>query len=399
MIKPNVRKVFAPLSSESGPPPDGQSLIYDQTQSKKSLYSTFFRKWTGSRRKTKVRYMIKPKVRKIFAPLSTESGNGRNSMNIEQNELFALSPSPHVKHSLTTQKIMRDVLIALVPAFIWSIAAFGVMAAVLTVLSVSLCVFFEAGYQYITRQRITVSDLSAAVTGVLLAFNLPSRCAWWTLIPGTFFAIVIVKQLFGGIGKNVVNPAIAARIFMFVSWPSQFSVFREPMSDAVSSATPLASAKSGVISADYSVLDAFLGRIPGCIGEVSALCLIIGFVYLLARRVISWHIPVSFVGTVALLSFIFPQAGGRLEYTAVSVLTGGLLLGAIFMATDYVTSPATSKGRLIFGCGCGLITVMIRFFGAYPEGVSFAIMIMNLLVWYIDRLTAPRPFGHKRKGR
>lgn len=323
-------------------------------------------------------------------------------MNTEQNELFALSPSPHVKNSLGTQKIMRDVLIALVPAFIWSVVAFGWRSAVLTLLSVALCVFFEAGYQYITKQRITVSDLSAAVTGVLLAFNLPSSCAWWVLIPGAFFAIVIVKQLFGGIGKNVVNPAIAARIFIFVSWPSQLSVFREPMSnsdalDAVSSATPLALAKTGVISADFSALDAFIGRIPGCIGEVSSLCILIGLVYLLVRHVISWHIPVSFVGTVALLSFLFPQAGTRSEYLALSVLSGGLMLGAVFMATDYVTSPVTAKGRLIFGFGCGLITVMIRFFGAYPEGVSFAIMIMNLLVWYIDRLTAPKPFGYKRK--
>lgn len=321
----------------------------------------------------------------------------------ELNELYALSPSPHVKNSSNTQKVMRDVLIALAPAFVWSIIAFGVMSAVLTLLSVSLCVFFEAGYQFITKQRITVSDLSAAVTGVLLAFNLPVDCAWWVLIPGTFFAIVIVKQLFGGIGKNVVNPAIAARIFMFVSWPSQLSVFRKPMSynfdsaiDAVSSATPLASAKTGIISADFSALDAFLGRVPGCIGEVSALCILIGFVYLLVRRVISWHIPVSFIGTVALLSFLFPQAGTRLEYLTLSVLSGGLMLGAVFMATDYVTSPVTSKGRLIFGLGCGLITVMIRFFGAYPEGVSFSIMIMNLLVWYIDRLTAPKPFGQKR---
>lgn len=320
-------------------------------------------------------------------------------MNNEYNGLLTLSPSPHLKSGDSIQTVMRDVLIALAPAFVWSIVAFGIMAAVLTALSVALCVFFEAAYQMMTKQKVTVSDLSAAVTGVLLAFNLPSSCAWWVLIPGAFFAIVIVKQLFGGIGKNVVNPAIAARIFIFVSWPSQLSVFKEPMSDAVSSATPLASAKTGIISAEYSALDSFLGFIPGCIGEVSALCLLLGFAYLLVRRVISWHIPAAFVGAVALISFIFPQAGSRTEYLAVSVLSGGLLLGAVFMATDYVTSPVTSGGKLIFGVGCGLLTVMIRFFGAYPEGVSFAIMIMNLLVWYIDRLTAPRPFGKIRERR
>lgn len=313
-------------------------------------------------------------------------------MNTAENELFSLSASPHIKHKSTTSVIMRDVLIALVPSFIWSAVVFGYRAVLITLLSVALCVFFEAGYQKLMKKPITVSDLSAAVTGVLLAFNLPSRCAWWVVIPGAFFAIVIVKQLFGGIGKNVVNPAIAARVFMFVSWPSQMSSFGEPMSDAVSSATPLASMKTGVLPS-ASISDMFLGFIPGCIGEVSALMILIGFAYLLIRRVITWHIPVAFVGTVALLSFIFPQAGTNAEYLVYSVLSGGLLLAAVFMATDYTTSPVTWKGRLIYGFGCGLITVAIRFFGAYPEGASFAVMIMNLLVWYIDRVTLPKRFG------
>ena len=313
-------------------------------------------------------------------------------MNMTENQLFALSSSPHVKHKNTTSVIMRDVLIALAPAFVWSVIVFGYRALVLTALSVALCVFFEAGYQKLMGKPITVSDLSAAITGVLIAFNIPSSCAWWVLIPGTFFAIVIVKQLFGGIGKNIVNPAIAARIFMFVSWPSQLSAFKEPLSDAVSSATPLASMKAGVLP-NESLADMFFGFIPGSMGEVSALMLLIGGAYLLIRRVITWHIPVSFIATVALFSVIFPQAGTNLEYLVYSVLSGGLLLGAFFMATDYTTSPVTWKGRLIFGFGCGLITVAIRFLGAYPEGVSFAIMIMNLLVWYIDRVTIPRRFG------
>lgn len=313
-------------------------------------------------------------------------------MNMTENQLFALSSSPHVRTKNTTSVIMRDVLIALAPAFVWSVIVFGYKAFVLTALSVALCVFFEAGYQKLTKKPVTVSDLSAAITGVLIAFNLPSSCAWWVLIPGTFFAIVIVKQLFGGIGKNIVNPAIAARIFMFVSWPSQMSAFKEPLSDAVSSATPLTSMKAGVLP-NESLVDMFLGFIPGSIGEVSALMILIGGAYLLIRRVITWHIPVSFIATVALFSVIFPQAGTNLEYLVYSVLSGGLLLGAFFMATDYTTSPVTWKGRLIFGFGCGLITVAIRFLGAYPEGVSFAIMIMNLLVWYIDRVTLPRRFG------
>ena len=309
-----------------------------------------------------------------------------------ENQLFSLSSSPHIKSKNTTSVVMRDVLIALAPALIWSVFVFGYKALVLTALSVALCVLFEAGYQKIAGKPITVSDLSAAVTGVLIAFNLPSSCSWWVLIPGTFFAIVIVKQLFGGIGKNIVNPAIAARIFMFVSWPSQMSSFNKPLSDAISSATPLSSMKAGVLP-NESLPDMFFGFIPGCIGEVSALMMLIGFAYLLIRRVITWHIPVSFVGTVALFSVIFPQAGTNLEYLAYSVLSGGLLLAAIFMATDYTTSPVTWKGRLIYGFGCGLITVAIRFLGAYTEGASFAIMIMNLLVWYIDRVTLPRRFG------
>ncbi len=313
-------------------------------------------------------------------------------MNTTENELFSLSASPHIKHKNTTSVIMRDVLIALTPALLWSVVVFGFRALLLTLFSVALCVFFEAGYQKLMKKPITVSDLSAAVTGVLLAFNVPSRCAWWVLIPGAFFAIVIVKQLFGGIGKNVVNPAIAARVFMFVSWPTQMTLFTEPGSDAISSATPLAAMKAGSLPKE-SLLDMFIGRTPGCIGEVSALMLLIGLAYLLIRRVITWHIPVAFVGTVALFSFIFPQAGTNLEYLAYSVLSGGVLLAAVFMATDYTTSPVTSKGRLIYGFGCGLITVAIRFLGAYSEGASFAVMIMNLLVWYIDRLTLPKRFG------
>ena len=311
-------------------------------------------------------------------------------MNAENQSLMALSPSPHVKHKNTTQSIMRDVLIALSGAFVWSIVVFGYMAAVLTVLSVALCVFYEFAYQKLMRKPVTVSDLSAAVTGVLIAFNVPVDIAPWVLIFGCFFAIIIVKQLFGGIGKNVVNPAIAARIFMFVCWPSEMSRFFKP--DAVTSSTPLASMKSGALP-DYPMLDMFLGLIPGCIGEVSSLLLIIGGIYLLVRRVITPQIPIAFILTVAVFYLALSPVGAPLQSLGYGVFGGGLILGAIFMATDYTTSPVTPVGRIIFGVGCGLITVAIRFLGAYPEGVSFAIMIMNLLVYYIDKFTMPRVFG------
>jgi electron transport complex protein RnfD len=312
-------------------------------------------------------------------------------------ELFALSSSPHVKHKNNTQRIMLDVIIALLPSFIWSVVMFGWKSIVLTAVSVASCVLFEYAYQKLMKKTTTVGDLSAVVTGMLIAFNVPSHAAWWLMPLGAFFAIVIVKQLFGGIGKNVVNPAIAARIFLFVSWPDQLTGFSEPITDAVSSATVLGALKEGVIPENYDILDMFLGFCPGSLGEVSALMLLIGGVYLIVRRIITWHIPVSFIATVALFGVIFPQAGGNLEYMLYALCSGGLMLGAIFMATDYTTSPVTANGRLLFGFGCGALTVLIRYFGAYPEGVSFAIMIMNLLVWYIDRLTIPVRFGGKKQ--
>ena len=312
-------------------------------------------------------------------------------------ELFALSSSPHVKHKNNTQRIMLDVIIALLPAFIWSAVVFGWRPIMLVAVSVASCVLFDYLYCRLMKKQNTVCDLSAVITGMLLAFNVPSHAAWWLMPIGAFFAIVIVKQLFGGIGKNVVNPAIAGRIFLFVSWPDQLTAFSEPITDAVSSATALGSLKTGAIPENYDILDMFLGFCPGSLGEVSALLLLIGGLYLIVRRVITWHIPVAFLGTVALFGVIFPQAGGNLEYMLYALLSGGVMLGSIFMATDYTTSPVTPKGRLLFGFGCGALTVLIRYFGAYPEGVSFAIMIMNLLVWYIDRLTIPVRFGGKKQ--
>lgn len=302
---------------------------------------------------------------------------------------------------------MLSVIIALLPATVWGIYVFGMRALVTVLISVVSSVLFEALYQFFMNLPITVKDGSAAVTGLLLALCLPVSAPHWIAVAGSFFAIIVVKQLFGGIGKNVVNPAIAARVFLFLAWPEQMSVFTAPnnklplfknviLSDAVASATPLAELKNGS-TPTAEITDVLFGRVGGSIGEVSAIMLLIGGLYLIYRKTIRWHIPVSFIGTVAFLAFMFPQTHDTFAFLAYEVLSGGLLLGAIFMATDYVTSPVTNKGRVIYGIGCGVITVVIRYFGQYPEGVSFAIMIMNLFVWYIDMYTRPSKFGGVEK--
>ena len=317
---------------------------------------------------------------------------------IKTDGLLTVSPSPHIKNGITTKKIMLHVIIALLPATIWGIIAFGGHAAALVAISVVACMFFEWATQKILHRRSTVGDLSAVVTGLLLAMNLPSTVNLLIPIVGAFVAIVVVKQLFGGIGKNFLNPALAARVFLFMSWSDQMASFSAPFGvDVEAYATPLASLKeSGSAGAD--ILDLFVGNIGGCIGEVSALLLLIGAIYLIALKIISWHIPVSYLGTVAVITFIFPQNGASgLEFMLTQLLSGGLMLGALFMATDYVTSPVSAKGRVIFGVGCGLLTVFFRYFSSYPEGVSFSILVMNALVWYIDKATTPRVFGASKK--
>lgn len=320
--------------------------------------------------------------------------------------LLTVQSSPHIKNPETVTTVMLDVIIALMPAFIWGVYVFGLRALAIGVISAATAVGFEALTQFILHRPITVNDLSAAVTGLLLAMNLPVTVPLWMPVVGTFFAIVVVKQLFGGIGKNFVNPALSARVFLF-SWAgnmSNFSSFGEKInsvavtlsdSDIIAGATPLASLKNGTLP-DANLFDMITGNIGGCIGEVSSLLLIAGGIYLLVRRVITWHIPLSYLAVVALVTFLFPQYGGvALDFMLCELFAGGLMLGAFFMATDYSTSPVTPVGRLIYGAGCGLITVFIRYFGSYPEGVSFAILIMNLLVWYIDKATMPRRFGGK----
>lgn len=318
-------------------------------------------------------------------------------------ELLSASPSPHIKSSVTTRQIMLDVLIALMPAFIWGIIVFGTRALMIGLISVASSVLFEGLFQLVLKRKRTVGDLSAAVTGLLLAMNLSVSVPYWIPVVGAFFAIVVVKGLFGGIGKNIVNPALAARVFLF-AWPAEMNLFPaagdthgiiSSSADIIASATPLSSLKqTGELGT--TVFDLFIGNIGGCIGEVSSLFLIVGGIYLLIRKVIRWETPVAFIGTVAAIALIFPRVGTPIESMAVEVLSGGVMICAIFMATDYTTTPVTSLGKIIFGIGCGLITMLIRHFGGYPEGVSFSILIMNLLVYYIEKLTTPTPYGGKK---
>ena len=317
---------------------------------------------------------------------------------------LTISSSPHVHSPITTQTIMRDVLIALAPALIGSICFFGFRALTVTLVSVAACVFFEWAYCKITKMHCKIYDLSACVTGVLLAFVCPVTIPYWTIILGALFAIVLVKMLFGGLGRNIVNTALAGRAFMF-SWPVLMSTwtkvgFSNAVSvispDAVTAATPLASMHQGVLCED-SILNLFLGNVGGCLGETSALLLLIGFAYLLYRKVITARIPVAFIGTVAVLSFLFPQGNDRITWMAAQVFGGGLMLGAIFMATDYVTSPVTKLGQIVYGIGCGVLTILIRYFGGYNEGVSYAILIMNCCVVLLDRIGRPVKFGAPKK--
>ena len=303
-----------------------------------------------------------------------------------------LSASPHIHSGRSTTGIMRDVLIALIPAAVAGTVIFGWRSLLVIAVCTASCVLLEALFNVITKKRQTVGDLSAAVTGLLLALNLPASIPIWQCVIGSIFAIVIVKCLFGGIGHNPVNPAITARVFMLVSFGSMAAQAYPVIVDTVTGATPLPSIDAGQTPA---LSDLFLGLTGGAIGETCAAALLVGFIYLLARRIITWHIPVSFVGSVFVCSLL--MEGFDFTKALALILSGGLLLGAVFMATDYVTSPATAKGKLVFGIGAGLITFLIRYFGVYPEGVSFAILFMNILTPYIDALTAHKIFGGRRK--
>ena len=318
---------------------------------------------------------------------------------------LTISSSPHVHAPASTKTIMRDVIIALLPALVGSVFFFGLRALMVTLVSVASCVFFEWAWCKVMKMHSKLYDLSAVVTGILLAFVCPPTIEYWMIVLGALFAIIIVKMLFGGIGKNIVNPALAGRAFMF-SWPVAMSTWVKvgwenqagllSTADAVTAATPLGAMHQGQLPAD-SLMDAFLGNVGGCIGETSVVLLLIGLVYLLIRRVLTLRIPLAYIGTVAILALLFPMGNDPLLWCGYQLCSGGLMLGAIFMATDYVTSPITRLGQIIYGIGCGVLTVLIRYFGGYNEGVSYAILIMNCCVVLLDRIGRPKKFGAPKK--
>ena len=319
--------------------------------------------------------------------------------------LLNISSSPHVRSKTSTKSIMYDVLLALAPAALFGIFNFGIRALVLIVVCMASCVLSEYIWQKAMGLPLTVSDGSAALTGLFLALNLSSKFPIWMAIIGSVFAIIIVKQLFGGLGQNFMNPALGARCFLMISFAGQMTSFAYDKAvglkylsgsqlDAISGATPLAMIKDGSMNLDWAqVLKMFLGTTGGTIGETSALCLLIGAAYLLIRKVISWRIPVCYLATFAVFYLIFGGHGFNIMYLAAELCGGGLLLGAFFMATDYATSPVTQKGQLIYGIGCGLFTVFIRYFGSYNEGVCYSIMVMNCCTALIDKYTKPVRFG------
>ena len=315
-----------------------------------------------------------------------------------------VAPAPHVQTSQSTARIMRDVVIALMPALVVSTVVFGADVLRVTALSVAACVAFEYLIQkFLVRGAVTVTNWSAAVTGVLLAFNLPASIPWWSVVIGAFVAIAIAKMTFGGLGKNPFNPALVGRVFLLIAYPVQMTTFPMPVNgafDALSGATPLAAVKHGAAADVLGVQELLLGNMPGSMGEVAALALLCGFVYLLWRRVITWQIPVTVLVTMALFAFVVALCSGESgaalwQLPLFHVLAGGAILGAVFMATDYSTSPMTVRGGVIFAVGIGAITMCIRLWGAYPEGMSFAILIMNACVPLINKYVKPTRFGVK----
>ena len=313
-----------------------------------------------------------------------------------QNNL-AVTPSPHLRDKSTTQRIMQEVCLALAPAGIAGIILYGFNAALLIAICVVTCILSEYLWQKATKQRVTISDWSAVVTGLLLAYNLPATAPWWIAVIGSVIAIIVVKQFFGGIGSNFMNPALTARAVLFISWSGIMGAYPVAnafnfAADAVTGATPLSTLNGGSVG-DLKLMDLLLGNHGGVLGETCAIAIILGGVYLLVRKIADWRIPVFFIGTVFLCYLIKDNA----QIALYQVLSGGLLLGAFFMATDYATSPITSVGRIIMGVGCGLFLFVIRAFANYPEGCSFAILLMNVCTPMIDRFTMPRPFGEVKK--
>jgi electron transport complex protein RnfD len=308
---------------------------------------------------------------------------------------LTVASSPHIRGNFRTNRIMLDVVLSLLPALAVGVWMLGIRALVVTLISVASAVAAEWLYSLVTRTRNTVVDGSAMVTGLLLAMTLPASVPYWQVVLGSFFAIVFVKCLCGGLGQNIFNPALAARALLMVVFP--MGLTRYVGVDGVSSATPLHHMVMPALP-EESILDMFLGNCPGSIGEISALALLLGGAYLVYRKVISLRIPVAYLGTVALLTLVFGKTDNHFSWMLYSLFSGGLMLGAIFMATDYATSPATPVGQVIYGVGCGVLTVIFRYFGLFPEGVTYAILLMNAVVWFIDRHTAMRRFGTGKRG-
>lgn len=312
------------------------------------------------------------------------------------NHKYVVSSTPHIRSSEAIDKIMKDVTLALLPATAFGVYFFGLRALIVVAISIASCILFEYLFQKVAKRDTTINDFSAVVTGLLLALNLPSSVPFWLPVIGAFIAIILVKQIFGGLGQNFMNPALAARAFLLASYPTAMTDWTV---DSVSTATPLELVKTGELipqTTDY--MNALIGTIGGCIGETSALAILLGGIYLLYRKVISWRIPVTFISTTVVLSFVFGREGIFTgAFPLYEVLLGGVLLGAFFMATDYSSSPITPKGQLWMGIGCGILTVLIRVYGGYPEGVSYSILIMNLCVPLIDRFTKPTVFGVQKE--
>lgn len=310
---------------------------------------------------------------------------------------LTVASSPHIRGDFRTSRLMLDVVIALIPALIVGTVVLGFRALLLTAVSMASAVAAEWLYSVIAKKRNTLPDCSALVTGMLFALTLPAATPYWIVILGSVFAIVFVKLLCGGLGQNVFNPALAARAFVLLLFPAALTRYSVPGVDGVSTATPLHHMVMPALP-EQSVLDMFLGNCPGSIGELSALALLIGGGYLVIRKVISVRIPAAYLGTVAALTFVFHKTDSALLWMLYSLFSGGVMLGAVFMATDYATSPVTPVGQIVYGIGCGVLTVLFRYLGLFPEGVTYAILLMNACAWAIDRLTPPRRFGVKKGG-
>ena len=310
---------------------------------------------------------------------------------------LTVTSSPHIRGDFRSSRMMLDVVIALVPSLIVGVIVLGIRALVVTLISMAAAVAAEYLWSLVLKRRNTIIDGSALVTGMLFALTLPSTIPYWIAAVGSAFAIVVAKLMCGGLGQNIFNPALTSRAFMLLLFPAAMTRYPSIGVDAVSSSTPLHHMVMPALP-EESILDMFLGNCPGSIGELSALALLLGGIYLIVRDVISDRIPFAYLATVAVLTLVFHKTENAIAWMLYSLFSGGVMLGAFFMATDFVTSPVTKPGQVLFGIGCGVLTVLFRYFGLFPEGVTYAILLMNLLVWVIDHSTAPYVYGYKKGG-